>query len=223
MSPVWVKLGDFGASKWIQDPSTTALRTQVSTPLYGAPEVQGLDSNSETSIYTNAVDIWSLGCVIYELLMGRKLFASWDQVKSYCFGKWPFPEHSLRGLSPPTDDAGISLLKCMLSIDPRDRPTAAEALDHVWLAGLTSGNEHSGGDYCETTPIRNESTPSRKPKDGLVPHDKSKERRSERDPPTQSDTRCTPGDVDSAVNQGSQAGSKSTTLEAMIDTPVITR
>ena len=55
-----VKLGDFGASKWIWAPNITTLHTQVSTPLYGAPEVQGLDSNSETSNYTNSVDIWSL-------------------------------------------------------------------------------------------------------------------------------------------------------------------
>ena len=71
-----VKLGDFEASKWIRAPTLTALRTQVSTPLYGALEVLGLDSDSETSIYTNSVDIWSLGCVIYELLVGTKLFVS---------------------------------------------------------------------------------------------------------------------------------------------------
>ncbi|PUU79618.1 kinase-like domain-containing protein [Tuber borchii] len=99
MSPVWVKLGDFGVSKRIEAQATTTLHTQVSTRVYGAPEVLGLDSNSETSGYTNSVDIWSLGCVICELLAGTKLFASEGQVSRYFFGKWPFPQDKLKALS----------------------------------------------------------------------------------------------------------------------------
>lgn len=60
MSPVQVKLGDFGVSKWIRAQSTTAFRSRVSTPTYGAPEVLGLDSYSETLEYTVLVDIWPL-------------------------------------------------------------------------------------------------------------------------------------------------------------------
>ena len=107
MSPVWVKLGDFGVSKRILADGSTTLHTPVSTQAYSAPEVLGLDSNSETSDYTNSVDIWSLGCVIYELLIGTKLFALEGQVSRYYFGKWPFPEDKLQALSPPTDDVGI--------------------------------------------------------------------------------------------------------------------
>ena len=215
MSPVRVKLGDFGASKWIQAPATTTLHTQVSTPLYGAPEVLGLDPNSESSDYTNSVDIWSLGCVIYELLVGKRLFASWDQVSRYFFGKRPFPEDSLRGLSPPTDDAGISLLKSMLLIQPGDRPTAAEALNHAWLAGLECRDEYRRGDVGGETRSPNEPTPRRKCKNGLAPDDISK-KRSERDPPIQDDTKCTPGDAGLGVNQESQTSSESATLRAMI-------
>ena len=141
MYPVWVKLGDFGEPKWIQPPGITTLCAPVSTLLYSAPEVLRLDSNGKSSEYTNSVDIWSLGCVIYELLVGTRLFVSGVQVCRYYFGKWPFPEDTLRGLSPPTDDAGIFLLKSMLLIQPEDRPTAADALNHVWLAGLESGGE----------------------------------------------------------------------------------
>jgi len=146
MSPVWVKLGDFGVSKRIKAQATTTFHTQVSTPVYSAPEVLGLDSNSDTSYYTNSVDIWSLGCVIYELLVGTKLFLSESQVSRYYFGKWHFPEDTLQGLSPPTDDLGISLLKSMLIIRPEDRPTAADALSHGWFAGLQRNIEDSGGD-----------------------------------------------------------------------------
>jgi len=133
MSPVWVKLGDFGASKWIQAPAATTLHTQVVTASYGAPEVLGLDSNCESSDYTNSVDIWSLGCVIYEVLVGTNLFDSWYQVPRYLIQKQLFLEEKLKQLPTPADHVGTSLLKSMLSIQPDDRPTAAEALNDLWL------------------------------------------------------------------------------------------
>ena len=122
----------------------------MSTQLYGAPEVLGLDPNSETSIYTNSVDIWSLGCVIYELLVAARLFASVTRVSRYLHGKAPFPEYKLKGLSIPIENAGISLLKSMLTIQPEGRPTAAGALGHSWLVGLESDDEDSGDDQDET-------------------------------------------------------------------------
>ena len=204
MSPVWVKLGDFGASKWIQAPATTTLHTQVSTPLYGAPEVQGLDSNSETSIYTNSVDIWSLGCVIYELLGGTKLFVSGHQVSCYLIRKQPFLKEKLGLLPTPTDDTGTSLLKSMLSIQPGDRPTAADALNHGWLAGLMGGNEHSGGDVGPTPPSRGETTPRRKLKNTPAPHVGPEKRRCQGGPPTADDARYMTSEVDLEVNPRSQ-------------------
>ena len=206
MSPVRVKLGDFGASKWIQAPATTTLHTQVSTPFYGAPEVQGLDSNAETSIYTNSVDIWSLGCVIYELLGGIKLFVSGHQVSCYLIQKQPFLEEKLRRLPISTDDTGISLLKSMLSIQPRDRPTAADTLNHVWLACATGGNEHSSGDEGRTPRSRGEATPRRECKNTQPPHDRLEKNRSKGSPPTADDARCMTGDVGSLVNLRSQGG-----------------
>ncbi|CUS11456.1 unnamed protein product, partial [Tuber aestivum] len=136
MSPVWVKLGDFGISKRIPAEATTTFHTQVSTPVYSAPEVLGLDTNSESSDYTNSVDIWSLGCVIYELFVGERLFASEGQVLRYYLGKWRIPEEKLKMLSPPTGGVGAPLLKSMLSLQPEDRPTAGGALRHAWFIGL---------------------------------------------------------------------------------------
>ena len=194
----------------------------MSTPLYGAPEILGLDSNIESSDYTNSVDIWSLGCVIYELLVGRKLFVSVHQVSCYLIQKQPFLEEKLERLPTPTDDAGTSLLKSMLSIEPGDRPTAAEALKNAWLMGLKSGVEYRGGDEGGTIQSPKERTSSRECKPGLDPDNKSK-KGSQRDPPTPDDTRCAPGDLGSAINQESQIGSKSATLKAMIDISVITQ
>ena len=179
MSPVWVKLVDFGVSKRVLAQASTTFHTQVFTQVYSAPEVLGLDSNSETSDYTNSVDIWSLGCVIYELLVETKLFASEVQVSRYYFGKKPFPADKLKFLLPPT---GTLLLKFMLllRVQPGDRPTAGGALSHEWLVGLKSDSEGSGEDRDEGPQSRDESTQSKKGRDELATHSTLKERHSER-------------------------------------------
>ena len=221
MYPVWVKLGDFGVSKRILAQATTTLHTQVSTPLYSAPEVLGLDPNSETSEYTNSVDIWSLGCVIYELVVGTKLFVSEFQLSGYFYGKWPFPEDRLRGLSPPTDDIGISLLKAMLKIQPEDRPTAADALSNGWLADLESSNDHSRDGRSGTTQCGYRSIPSRKHENTLATHDRPKERRSERNRISQADTRCVPRGVAMGAGEGSQRGSGPATRRGGVGASII--
>ena len=223
MSPVWVKLGDFGVSKRILAQSTTTLHTPVSTQLYSAPEVLGLDSSSETSDYTNSVDIWSLGCVIYELLVGTKLFALEGQVCRYFFGKCPFPEDKLRGLSPPTDDIGISLLKSMLLIRPEDRPTAAGALGHGWLAEIKSDCEDSGDDQDQTVQSLDEGVLSRKGGKQLAIHDIAKEKRGEGSLTMQDDTGRILGGVGLGANGGSHRGGHATTPKARTDGSVITQ
>ena len=209
-------------SKRIPVQGTTTFHTQVSTPLYSAPEVLGLDSNSETSNYTNSVDIWSLGCVIYELLVGTKLFISEFQLSGYFYGKWLFPEDRLRGLSPPTGDIGISFLKDMLAIQPQDRPTAADALSHAWLADLKSDNVHSGDDGAKTIQSGyRRKKPSRKRENTLSTTDRPKKRRSERNRISQADTRYIPGGLDLGAGAGFQCSGGPATRGTMSDTSVM--
>src|SRR5438552_18476365 len=54
-----VKLGDFGLSKIMQ--SHDFASTYVGTPFYMSPEICAAER------YTLKSDIWSLGCIIYEL------------------------------------------------------------------------------------------------------------------------------------------------------------
>ncbi|KAG0133633.1 kinase-like domain-containing protein [Tuber indicum] len=208
MSPVWVKLGDFGISKRILAQDTTTLHTQVSTRVYGAPEVLGLDSDSETSEYTNSVDIWSLGCV--------------GQVFRYYIGKFPFPEDRLKSLSPPTDDIGISFLESMLVIQPEDRPTAANALRHEWLMSVLSEDEDGWEGQGETTQGKDERTRNGKSENKTAAHDKQKQKRSEEIPITQDGTKCAPRDAALRDNPGSQKGSNPITRESAIVTFMIT-
>jgi len=222
MSPFRVKLGDFGISKRIQPQAATTFHTQVSTQIYGAPEVLGLDSTSETSVYTNSVDIWSLGCVIYELLAGTRLFASETQVSRYLFGKWPFPEDKLKELSPPTGDAGISLLKSMLSIQPEDRPTAEDALGNPWLVGLESDDEDSGDDRDETAQNRDESSWSRKSEDKITTHGERKNRRGQRNLTPQDASEFAPGDAALGANAGLQSDSDPTAPNSTINATIMT-
>ena len=209
-------------SKRILAQATTTLHTPVSTQFYSAPEVLGLDSNSETSIYTNSVDIWSLGCVVYELLVGTKLFVSEGQVSRYFFGKWPFPEDKLKGLSPPTDDIGILLLKSMPLIQPEDRPTAAGALSHEWLTGLKSDDKDSGDDHDKTAQSLGEDDLDRRGENRLPTCGVSKKRRDDRNSVRQGDTKCILGVVVLGANAESQSSGHVATPNAIIDDSVIT-
>lgn len=58
-----VKLGDFGFCKALNNPEDLS-STMVGSPIYMAPEIlKGQE-------YTIKADIWSLGCVLFELLYG---------------------------------------------------------------------------------------------------------------------------------------------------------
>ena len=206
-----------GISKRIRPQDTTTFHTQVSTQIYGAPEVLGLDSNSKTSVYTNSVDIWSLGCVIYELLVGTHLFPAWGQVSCYYHGKLPFPEDKLKGLPTPTDDAGISLLKSMLATQPEDRPTAVSALGNAWLTGLKNDDEDSGDDQDETRQSGDERACDEESEGKLTTTEKLR-RRVQRNPITQDDSKCTPGDVAFEANLRPQCGSDRTPSKSEIGT-----
>lgn len=71
-----VKLGDLGLGRYFTSQTIEAF-SKVGTPLYMSAEV--LQGNG----YTFSADIWSLGCVLYELCMLRSPFKSDKGVNLY--------------------------------------------------------------------------------------------------------------------------------------------
>jgi serine/threonine protein kinase len=101
------KLSDFGLAKVVK--STTG--TFTGTLCYMAPEILG----NET--YGKEVDVWSLGCCLYEMMAGERPFTGKtapELLASIQKGPSPLPDKYSAGLR--------QLVKNMLSIDRNARP-----------------------------------------------------------------------------------------------------
>ncbi|XP_011606950.1 serine/threonine-protein kinase Nek3 [Takifugu rubripes] len=112
-----IKLGDFGSACILSSPRAYA-HTYVGTPYYVAPEIW------ENKPYNNKSDVWSLGCVLYELCTLRHPFQapSWKSlILKICRGAYPpLPGHLPYELQ--------FLLKQMFKINPKDRPSVRTIL-----------------------------------------------------------------------------------------------
>lgn len=131
-STYWkIKIGDFGISK--STVGTTA-RTQTGTRHFMAPEIIW----QSRANYTKAVDIWSLGAVLFLMLTGQMLFSSSEKLLAYYSAKDGaerlFPVYPLEERSV-SDDA-VMFLRGVLAPLPWDRPGARECLLSPWLRGV---------------------------------------------------------------------------------------
>ncbi|MFH8496459.1 serine/threonine-protein kinase [Streptomyces coeruleorubidus] len=124
-----LKIGDFGIARFVDDPGAalTATGQIVGTGLYLAPE-RALGRPAGP-----ASDMYSLGCVLYQLLSGRPPFQADTAVAllHQHLDNAPVPPRELgvTGLPPAFE----SYLLALLAKQPDDRPTAQQAAE--WFAG----------------------------------------------------------------------------------------
>lgn len=122
-------VADFGIAKAIssarqavRDEALTSLGTTLGTPAYMAPEQVAGDPNVD-----HRVDIYSLGCVAYEMLTGHSPFAgkSPQQILAAHVMETPRPIAELRPDVPPT--LALLVMRC-LEKEPSARPRSASEL-----------------------------------------------------------------------------------------------
>ncbi|KAF2150166.1 kinase-like protein [Myriangium duriaei CBS 260.36] len=143
VDPWRVKIGDFGVAKKLAD-ERALLQTKVGTEQYMAPEIFCFVGDDDQSLgnYSDSVDIWSCGVILFEMLTGERPFPTHAKLKAYCDGRYPFPDSSLE-LSGITAQ-GANLVRSLLRAQPVDRPSAVEALQDPWL--------ESGPDFRTQSP-----------------------------------------------------------------------
>ncbi|KAJ5771806.1 hypothetical protein N7520_002335 [Penicillium odoratum] len=146
-----LKICDLGLARE-QDAKMTGY---VTTRYYRAPEIM-----LTWQKYSYAVDIWSVGCILAEMILGKVLFPGKDHIHQFALitealGKPPkeimekvYSKHTyefVESLPEPkrkpfaslfgdADPQAIDLLEKMLDLDPESRITTSEALRHPYLS-----------------------------------------------------------------------------------------
>jgi len=162
-----VKLCDFGLCRSVTElANSTApvLTDYVATRWYRAPEIL-LGSTA----YTRGVDMWAVGCILGEMLLGRPCFpgnSTMNQLERVIEVTGRPSAEDLSSISSPfaatmiesiptlrhrtvpemfpgAPPEALDLISRCLSFNPSKRPTAAEAMAHPYVAAFyTPGEEH---------------------------------------------------------------------------------
>ncbi|KAJ7774563.1 ste11-like protein [Mycena maculata] len=122
-----IKISDFGISKKVEDSMLTGNRMHrpslQGSVFWMAPEVV------KQSGHTRKADIWSVGCLVVEMLTGEHPWATLTQMQAI------FKIGSSAKPAIPSDissDAQDFLLRTF-ELDHEARPSAAELLQHPWV------------------------------------------------------------------------------------------
>ncbi|EKM60810.1 uncharacterized protein PHACADRAFT_179988 [Phanerochaete carnosa HHB-10118-sp] len=144
-----IKYVDFGAAKILAKNQRTIQRTRradssaapgalgalgtnnslTGTPMYMSPEVIRNNKRGRHG----AMDIWSLGCVVLECATGRKPWSNLDNEWAIMFHIGVATQHPPLPEPGQLSDMGIDFIRQCLTIDPVQRPTAVELMDHPWI------------------------------------------------------------------------------------------
>lgn len=118
-----VKLGDFGIVK-IMKSFMMYGQTQIGTPLYMCPEIYKCER------YDTKVDIWSLGCVLYETITYKTAFNALNIVRL----KQNIFEAQIEHVVPNNYSKPLlDLLHRLICVSPRQRPTIISILNTKFI------------------------------------------------------------------------------------------
>ncbi len=125
--PLHVKIADFGLANFTEDGEVREkTNAMIGTPGYVGPEIV------RGQPYGTAVDMWSVGVLLYIMLSGRMPFYGKDDqacLKMIAIGRYEFPDREWKTIS----EEAKSLVRGLLQVDPDKRLTADAALHHSWL------------------------------------------------------------------------------------------
>ncbi|XP_024358117.1 mitogen-activated protein kinase kinase kinase YODA isoform X2 [Physcomitrium patens] len=118
-----VKLADFGMAKHIS--AQSFLQSFKGSPYWMAPEVI-----KNTGGYDLAVDIWSLGCTVLEMLTTKP---PWNQYEGVAAMFKIGNSKELPVIPNTLSRTGREFVRLCLQRDPAQRPTAAQLLEHPFV------------------------------------------------------------------------------------------
>jgi len=170
-----IKYVDFGAAKILARNQRSIVRSRrvpdglaphltgtvdannslTGTPMYMSPEVIRNNQRGREG----AMDIWSLGCVVLECSTGRKPWSNLDNEWAIMFHIGVATQHPPLPEPHELSELGIDFIRQCLIIDPMERPTAVELMDHPWMQDFSEAL-HTYEDELAMSP------PSEMPQDG---------------------------------------------------------
>jgi len=123
-----LKLIDFGLSR-ILSPENPNMKGATGTLQYMAPEVVADES------YDESCDLWAVGVIAYSLLCGQLPFDGSTSLAVEQRISTTVPNELMVGKAwHSASDSAKDLIRRLLQRNPKDRPTAGEALAHPWVA-----------------------------------------------------------------------------------------
>ena len=134
-----VVIVDFGLAKRCRDKKGSVVLphaqgvddSAVGTPVYAAPEVV------EEKSYGAAVDMWSLGVIVYILVTGAMPRDLWKSALKY--GRVAEADFGFDCYEWDTvSEAARDFVRRCLTHDPKRRLSAADALEHPWMKKVSN-------------------------------------------------------------------------------------